>query len=188
VNRLFQFLLIVSIILLSWFGMMAVHELGHCLAAWVSGGSVARVILHPLVISRTDFCRNPHPLFAAWGGFVVGALLPLITFAIAARAGAAAAYLFRFFAGFCLVLNGIYIAEDAFFRVADGGDLLRLETPRWVPVAAGAGAVIDGLALWNGLGHYFGMGEAKGEVSRRHAVGTACVCVGVAACEILLGW
>ena len=36
-GRFFQLTLIASILRLSWLGMMIVHELGHVLAAWVSG-------------------------------------------------------------------------------------------------------------------------------------------------------
>jgi hypothetical protein len=52
---------------LSWLGMMAVHELGHVLHAWLSGAVVARVVLGPFEMSRTDLWRNPHPLFVAAG-------------------------------------------------------------------------------------------------------------------------
>ena len=51
--------------------MEAVHELGHVLAAWATGGLVTDVVLHPLTISRTDVRPNPRPLAVAWGGAVV---------------------------------------------------------------------------------------------------------------------
>jgi hypothetical protein len=50
VNRLHQFVLIVSILLGSWLGMQAVHETGHVLGAWLTGGGIARVVLWPLSI------------------------------------------------------------------------------------------------------------------------------------------
>ena len=49
-----QGVLIVATLLLSWLLMQAVHELGHAIGAWISGGHVERVVLHPLTISRTD--------------------------------------------------------------------------------------------------------------------------------------
>src|SRR4051794_7181530 len=100
--RLHQCVLIVSTLLLSWLGMMAVHELGHVLGAWVTGGTVAKVILHPLTISRTDLAHNPHPLYVVWAGPVVGVVLPLLAWLIARAARWPEAYLLRFFAGFCL--------------------------------------------------------------------------------------
>src|SRR5215472_11635577 len=75
-NRVHQFVLIASTLLFSWLAMQAVHELGHVLHAWASGGTVTKVLLVPLEISRTDVSPNPHPQFVAWGGPIWGALLP----------------------------------------------------------------------------------------------------------------
>src|SRR4051794_27203810 len=77
VQRLHQWVLITSILLASWLGMQAVHELGHVVGAWLTGGRVARVVLHPLTISRTDFDKNPHPLIVVWAGPILGCVLPL---------------------------------------------------------------------------------------------------------------
>ena len=70
----------------SWLGMMLVHEAGHVLHAWVSGGTVTKVVLGPLVISRTDVNPNPHPLFEIWGGPVWGCLVPSSSGALPAGA------------------------------------------------------------------------------------------------------
>ena len=77
-RRAFHFLLIFSTLALSWLGMMIVHELGHVLFSWLSGGVVARTVLGPLEFSRTELETNPHPLFVAWGGALVGAVIPLL--------------------------------------------------------------------------------------------------------------
>jgi hypothetical protein len=45
----------VSLLALTWFVMTAVHELGHVGGDLATGGSIERVILSPLTISRTDF-------------------------------------------------------------------------------------------------------------------------------------
>lgn len=169
-NRFYQFLLITALLMLSWLGMMAVHEFGHCAGTWISGGAVSRVVLHPLAISCTDLARNPHPLFVAWGGAVVGTLLPLIILLIVRRMRFSFFYIFQFFAGFCLVANGAYLAGDAFFRVADGNDIIRHGSPAWMPVAFGIAAAGVGLYLWNGLGPYFGLGKGAGAVDRKTAV------------------
>ena len=76
-SRWFQVLLIASSIGFSWLGMMVVHEAGHVLHLRLSGGTVEKVVLHPLAISRTDPGENPHPLVVAWGGPVWGCLIPL---------------------------------------------------------------------------------------------------------------
>ncbi len=58
-NRFHQLMFVVSILVLNWLARMAVHELGHVIGAIGSGGSVSRVVLHPLTISRTDVSPNP---------------------------------------------------------------------------------------------------------------------------------
>jgi len=46
--------LLISVVLAgSWWAMQAVHEFGHVLGAWLTGGRVERVVLSPLTISRT---------------------------------------------------------------------------------------------------------------------------------------
>jgi hypothetical protein len=72
VRRLNQIVLIVSTVLGSWLGMQAIHESGHVLGAWLTGGRVARMVLHPLTISRTELAHNPNPLAVVWAGPVFG--------------------------------------------------------------------------------------------------------------------
>ena len=88
VKRLHQTVLIVSTVLSSWLGMQAVHESGHVLGAWLTGGRVARVVLNPLTISRTDLDDNPRPLVVVWAGPLFGVGLPLLL--LASRPGACA--------------------------------------------------------------------------------------------------
>ena len=42
----------------AWYLMMIVHESGHVLAAWASGGRVARVILHPFALPAQGTIRR----------------------------------------------------------------------------------------------------------------------------------
>ena len=168
-NRLFQILLITSTLAFSWLGMMAVHEFGHVVHLGLSGGTVEQVILHPLAISRTDAGDNPHPLVVAWGGPIWGCLVPLGVLLVARRLAPSQAYLARFFAGFCLVANGAYLAGDAFVRGGDGRDLIAHGTPPSVLIVLGVATVAAGLWLWNGLGPHFGLGTASGRVDRRAA-------------------
>src|SRR5438034_5191434 len=98
-DRAFQLLLVVSTLALSWLGMMVVHEFGHVLFAWLSGGSVARVVLSPLEFSRTDLQRNPHPLFVASGGALVGDALPLLVSGLWRLLRWQGWYILQFFAG-----------------------------------------------------------------------------------------
>ncbi len=142
----------------SWYGMMVVHESGHVLGAWASGGRVARVVLHPLAFSRTDLAENPHPLLVVWGGPVWGSVLPLVIWLVLRGIRYRLAFLPRFFAGFCLVANGVYLASAAVMPVGDAEDLLRLGVPAWMLVAPGLAGVVGGLGIWNGIGASFGFG------------------------------
>jgi len=172
-ERFWQVLLIVLACSVSWLAMMAVHELGHVLHAWLTGGRVTQVVLHPLAISRTDVSPNPHPLAVAWGGAIWGIAIPLMLLVIVSWAAPKYAYLAAFFAGFCCLANGLYLAAGSFQGIGDAGDLLRHGAARWQLWAFGIPASALGLWLWNGLGPSFGFGSAKGKVDPRVVVALA---------------
>jgi len=168
-TRFHQILLIVSIVPLSWLGMMAVHELGHVAGAWWTGGTVAKVVLHPLTISRTDLSNNPSPLFVAWSGPILGAVLPFIAWGIGRAFGMPGAYLLRFFTGFCLIANGAYIGCGSFDGIGDAGDLLRHGAPIWQLWVFGSVTMVMGFFLWHRLGPRFGLGARPDPLSARVA-------------------
>jgi hypothetical protein len=169
VQRIQQIILIVSTVLGSWLGMQAAHELGHVVGAWLTGGQVARVVLYPLTISRTDFARNPSPLVVVWAGPVIGVVLPLALWGGAVCLRCPEVYLPRFFAGFCLLANGAYIGGGSFYRVGDAGEMLRHGSPSWLLWSFGALTVPLGLCLWHQQGRYFGFGQTTGRVNSRPA-------------------
>src|SRR6202035_355657 len=129
--RLHQAVLVLSVVLASWLGMQAVHEFGHTCGAWLTGGRVARVVLHPFTISRTDLAQNPSPLAVVWAGPAIGTLLPLAAWLVAAIARMPGAFVLRFFAGFCLLANGLYIGVGSFSGVGDCGEMLRHGAAIW---------------------------------------------------------
>ncbi len=140
------------------YAMMVVHESGHVLAAWMSGGRVSRVVLHPLAFSRTELEHNPHPLFVVWSGPAWGSLLPLGMWLVVRSLRSRIAFLLRFFAGFCLVANGAYLASAVLLPVGDADDMLRLGVPVGAIATPGLVAFVGGLAMWHRLGPHFGIG------------------------------
>lgn len=141
----------------SWMGMQAVHEFGHVVGAWLTRGQVVRVVLHPLTISRTDLAENPSPLIVVWAGPMIGCLIPLILWVAAAHYRWRYTFLLRFFAGFCLVANGAYIACGSFDRIGDCGEMLRHGSSMWHLWLFGLVTVPAGFRLWHGLGPQFGL-------------------------------
>jgi hypothetical protein len=157
-SRFHQALLIVSTAVLSWLLMQAIHELGPCVAAWVTGGTVTKVVLHPLSISRTDVEPNPRPLIVAWGGPILGSLIPLILWAVTEAAKQQTRYLWRFFCGFCLLANGLYIGIGSLGAIGDAGDLVRYGSSIGMLWLFGLVTAPAGFMVWNGLGPAFGIG------------------------------
>lgn len=182
--------LITATLAMSWLGMQAVHEGGHVVGAWLTGGEVKRVVLHPLTISRTDLAHNPQPLGVVWAGPLLGCLLPLSVWALL-RGGQAVArrgelpglFVLRFFAGFCLVANGLYLGVGSFAHVGDCGDLMRHGARISQLWLFGLVAVPLGFALWNGQGKYFGLGPDQQPVAPH----TAYAVLGVAAVLLAIG-
>lgn len=185
-KRVPQILLIVSTLLFSWLAMQAVHELGHVLHGWFSGGTVLRVVLHPLDLSRTDVGPNPHPLFVAWGGALWGCAWPLLGLGVARWTKWSFWYLPAFFAGFCLIANGAYLGAGSFTRDGDAGDLLRHGAPQWSLVLFGVVTSALGLRLWHGLGPHFGLASARGTVDRGAALAMTVLLLLLVAAELLL--
>jgi hypothetical protein len=186
-NRVHQAVLISSTLLGSWWGMQDVHELGHVVAARLTGGRASKVVLDPLTISRTDLVENPRPLVVVWGGPIVGAALPLMFWLAARAVGLRGQFLLRFFAGFCLIANGAYIGAGSFNHVGDAGEMLKHGASRWQLWLFAAMAVPSGFWLWNGLGPHFGLGKAGGIVSRGTAYVALACCVALLAIGFAIG-
>jgi len=188
VKRIDQIILIGTFLGFCWLGMQAVHELGHVLGAWTTGGKVVQVVLHPFTISRTDMAHNPHPLIEVWAGPLMGSLLPLFVFLLAAFFRCPGTYLIRFFAGFCLIANGVYIGAAWLMEGgADASVMVMLGCPHWILILFGFVTVPLGLYLWHRQGRHFGFGSAEGRVSRAAMIVSVCLFAGVFVLELLLG-
>jgi hypothetical protein len=154
-----RILLILPLLYACWLLMMAVHESGHVLHAWLSGGRVAAVHFGPLEFSRTELADSPHPRFVAWGGPLWGSLIPLIAYGLATalRLRRPGRLFLCFFAGFCLIANGAYIGLGWIDAAGDAGTLLRHGASPWTMAVTGLAAVALGLYLWHSMGPRFGL-------------------------------
>jgi hypothetical protein len=157
--------------------MQLCHELGHVLHAYLSGGRVQAVILHPLVISFTDVRPNPEPLFVAWGGAIWGVLLPLALWLGGHFVVPERAWVLRFFAGFCLIANGVYLAAAIWEPAGDARTLLNHGAPLWLLAVVGTTTAATGLWCWNGLGHNFGWKRSNGQIDTVVAWTTATLLI-----------
>lgn len=182
-KRLTQIILIAAFLPFCWLAMQAAHELGHVLGAWATGAEVVRVVLYPTTFSRTDLARNAHPLIVVWAGPLIGSLLSLTAFLLAAVRRVPGVLLVQFFAGFCLIANGAYIAFGPKAGGADTAIMLSCGLPRWVLVLFGVCAVPAGLYLWHRQGPRFGLGNARPSA----AIASAILLLVVMGLEVLLG-
>ncbi len=185
-RRLPQLVLIVASAPLAWLGMQIVHECGHALFGWLTGGEVRRVVLHPLTISRTDLAANPHPLVVCWAGPVFGSIAPVLLWLVARTTNWSGKFWLRFFAGFCLIANGAYLAVGSFDGIGDAGDLLKYGSPIWLLWLFGAVTISAGLRLWHGLGQSFGLGPQSTAVRWPAALIVAGVLLATVTVEALL--
>lgn len=179
-----QIILIATFLPLCWLLMQVVHEAGHIFAAIATGGSVSHVVLHPFAISRTDVSPNPAPILVVWAGPVLGTILPLLLYALAVQSKLSIAFLFRFFAGFCAIANGLYIGIGSFEGIGDAGDMLQLGAPRWSLWLTGLIFVPLGFLLWNRQGSSFGFGKQPKEISQQVVWGTFAMLVIVVGLEV----
>ncbi len=92
--------------------------------------------------------------------------MPLVSWGFAVWSRGPGAFVNRFFAGFCLIANGAYIAFGSFDGIGDCGTMLRHGSPIWSLWLFGAITMPIGLWLWHRQGEHFGLGAAKGQVSR----------------------
>lgn len=185
-RRFPQLVLIASTLVGSWLGMQAVHELGHVAGALATRGRVARVVLHPLTISRTDLAENPQPLIVVWSGPLLGVALPCVVWAVLAKLRLRGAYLARFFAGFCLIANGAYIGFGSFEHLGDAGDMLRHGSPVWMLWLFGVLTVPAGLWLWHGQGRHFAL-MSNGQVDIDVTFIAAVLCLMLIALGFVIG-
>jgi hypothetical protein len=124
------------------------HELGHALGYWVSGGIVTRLVMEaPAPVGHVSgSTTNPYPY--TWGGVVFGSLVTLVPLALSWRLTGKPTLRFTLLmvAAFCLSHNGLYLFVGGFLPFGDALDMIRLGAPRFLLVLMGlpllAGSVV----------------------------------------------
>ncbi len=144
-----------AVLLLCWWWMQAVHELGHVLAAVALKRSVVGVDWLPWGLSYTQIEPVPSPAAVTWAGMICGAMLPVGVWILVRWSWPSQEHWWRFFAGFCLSANGAYALGGSLAPMGDVADLLALGVPAWQPGVLGAVFLLAGLALWHGQGQCF---------------------------------
>ena len=185
VARLRQVLLLITFIPWCWLAMMVVHECGHVVAACITGATIEQVVLHPLSISRTDLGENPNPLLVSWTGALVGSVVPLMAWALVQWCAVKWSPMVRFFAGFCLVANGVYLGFRAWTGDGDAGDLLRAGAASWQLICFGIFATAVGLRLWHGIGSAFGFRNHLEQISWYSVAATSILFTATVTLEVL---
>lgn len=145
-----------------WLALLAVHEFGHVLHAWLSGARIVRVELPLVGFSQTHLAENPPSVWVAWGGCIWGGLIPLLIWTVTLRAArhrrrmrnscaprlAAASGVW---AAACLIANGAYLGVGGLAPVGDAEDLLRSGVSPAILVTTGAIFLAAGLYLLHRL-------------------------------------
>jgi hypothetical protein len=160
-QRVFRYILIALVLYASWLALMGIHECGHVLHAWLSGGHVLSVHFGLFEFSRTEMSIDPHPQFVAWGGPIWGCLIPLLLYAVAVAMRLRFRRWLGIFAGLCLIVNGGYIGIGWIDQAGDAGTLLRHGASAWVMATTGLMAMAAGLLLWHLLGASLGRPSSR---------------------------
>jgi len=146
----------------------AIHELGHALAAWATGGSVTRVMLHPFSWSKILYGEpSACPLLVEWAGAAFASACGLLLLVVI-RAWRGAWTLPLAMTGLCtLMVNGIYLTVDCLFLAGgDATSIVLYGTPRFFVLLAGVSLIVVGHVAGYLLLPRIGLEVADGIVPR----------------------
>jgi hypothetical protein len=135
---------------------IALHELGHAIAMWTTGGIVDRITLNPFSWSYTYYGSTPkNPIYTSSAGVVIGTLSALFLTTLAWRSRSQPWSLIFIMTGIVATAqNGLYLLLDSL--LPSGGDashLIRYGLPASLTIGAGILLLVGSLflslaALW----------------------------------------
>ncbi|MHC4455976.1 MAG: zinc metalloprotease [Planctomycetota bacterium] len=144
------------------------HELGHAIAYWITGGTVRYIIIHPFSWS---YCMpssaSAYPNFTTWGGVVFGTLMGLLLVIIVWRWRGPYVIL-AFMTGTVACLhNGFYLIFSCLAKSkGDATSLLLGGTPKVVVIMVGLLMFGIGIVLAGMCMHLIGIRSGDGVKSR----------------------
>ena len=129
-----------------WWGMMAIHELGHILSTKLNGGVIDSVELRPWMLSQTERHGSAHELMDIWAGPLFGSLAPVLIWLMGRKLNERPRYYAAAWAGICLIINGMYLALGWLTGEAnDSGEIVEAGTSPILIVLVGAALAGSGL-------------------------------------------
>jgi hypothetical protein len=115
------------------------HELGHALGYWISGGSVIAIVMNAPaptghVVGGAQV-RGPY----TWGGVVFGSLCAVFPLALSRYLARSSATRFTalMVAAFCLAHNGLYLFVGGILPFGDAIGMIELGAPHWLLIVLG---------------------------------------------------
>ncbi|GAB5404556.1 MAG: hypothetical protein Aurels2KO_27870 [Aureliella sp.] len=127
----------------AWLSCMLIHEFGHVLAAWLTGGRLVLVDVRPFVFSTTLVEPNPMPSVVLWSGFLLGWLIALLAWPLWRVPVHLFGPVVKAWSAYCWLSMGSYLTLAMGERFSDTGLLLKLG---WSPITLGCvGAVVAAL-------------------------------------------
>ncbi len=120
------------------------HELGHALPVWLTGGEIESIVIHPLSWSYTNWGADvTHPVLGVWSGSLFGFVASVLIFALVwrwRRPALAPLLLLGVLGG---ISNGVYLLGG----MGDPVTLIEAGQPAWLVRGAGVAMVIVGFGM-----------------------------------------
>lgn len=148
-----------------WWAMMAVHEAGHVLSVKWNGGTVDHVELRPWLLSQTERHGSAHELMDLWAGPLFGSFIPVLIWLMIRKRSQVAAIYSGFWAEFCLIINGGYLALGWLAGTNnDSGEIVAMGTSPIILVSIGL--VLLGIGLY---GMHRGLNAMRAQAGKSDA-------------------
>ena len=128
---------------------MAIHELGHILSAKLNKGTIEHVELRPWTISHTMISGSNNPVMDAWLGPITGITIPVLAWIALHKTNFKTPLLF--FAGFCLIANGIYLGLGWIGPHGDCKTIIDNGGQTWPMIIFGLISSVAGFTSWHVL-------------------------------------